>query len=93
MLGDFEIFPFTALEEAEMLLRISLAVLVGGMIGYERRRSSAPAGIRTLALVYMGSGSTGNGRQIRALRAGCWRRAPGDGDPRLLPEKTWPREW
>ena len=31
-----------------MLLRISLAALVGGMIGYERRRSSAPAGIRTL---------------------------------------------
>jgi putative Mg2+ transporter-C (MgtC) family protein len=57
MLGDFEISPFTALEEAEMLLRISLAALVGGMIGYERRRSSAPAGIRTLALVSMGSGA------------------------------------
>jgi len=57
MLGDFVIFPFTALEEAEMLLRITLAALVGGMIGFERRRSAAPAGIRTLALVAMGSGT------------------------------------
>jgi|TARA_B100000959_G_C14859933_1_gene573846 putative Mg2+ transporter-C (MgtC) family protein len=57
MYGEFEIFPFTALEEAEMLLRVALAALVGGMIGYERRRSAAPAGIRTLSLVAMGSGT------------------------------------
>ncbi len=55
MLGDFDIFPFTAAEEAEMLLRIIVAALAGGFIGYERRRSAAPAGIRTLALVAMGS--------------------------------------
>ena len=57
MLGDFDIFPFTAAEEAEMLLRIVMAGLAGGLIGYERRRSAAPAGIRTLALVAMGSGT------------------------------------
>jgi putative Mg2+ transporter-C (MgtC) family protein len=55
MLGDFVIFPFSALEEAEMLLRLALSALVGGMIGFERRRSASPAGIRTLALVAMGS--------------------------------------
>lgn len=57
MLGDFEIFPFSAAEEAEMLLRVALAALAGGLIGFERRRSSAPAGIRTLSLVAMGSGA------------------------------------
>ncbi len=55
MLGDFDIFPFTAQEEAEMLLRVALAALAGGLIGFERRHSAAPAGIRTLALVAMGS--------------------------------------
>jgi uncharacterized membrane protein YhiD involved in acid resistance len=34
-----------------MLFHISLAAFVGGMIGYERRHSSAPSGIRPLALV------------------------------------------
>ena len=57
MLGDFNIFPFTVAQEAEMLLRIVAAALAGGFIGFERRRSSAPAGIRTLALVAMGSGT------------------------------------
>ncbi len=57
MLGEFEIFPFTAREEGEMLLRIALAALAGGLIGFERRRSAAPAGIRTLSLVAMGSGT------------------------------------
>lgn len=57
MLGEFDIFPFTAREEGEMLLRITLAALAGGLIGFERRRSAAPAGIRTLALVAMGSGT------------------------------------
>jgi hypothetical protein len=42
MLGDFVIFPFSALEEAEMLLRVALSALVGGMIGFERRRSASP---------------------------------------------------
>jgi uncharacterized membrane protein YhiD involved in acid resistance len=51
MLGDFEILPFTALKGVEMLFRISLAAFGGGMIGYERRHSSAPSGIRPLALV------------------------------------------
>ena len=57
MLGDFDIFPFTAAEEAEMLLRIVMAGLAGGLIGYERRRWAGTAGIRTRALVAMGSGT------------------------------------
>jgi|TARA_B110000263_G_scaffold112371_2_gene98141 uncharacterized membrane protein YhiD involved in acid resistance len=57
MLGDFEIFPFTVLEEVEMVIRISLAAIVIEMINYERRRSSTAAGIHTLALVSMGAGT------------------------------------
>ncbi len=38
-----------------MLARIAFAALVGGIIGFERRRAVRPAGIRTLALVAMGA--------------------------------------
>lgn len=38
-----------------MLLRIVVAAIVGGIIGFERRRSAHAAGIRTLALVAMGA--------------------------------------
>jgi putative Mg2+ transporter-C (MgtC) family protein len=52
---DFEVFRFTASTEVEMLLRITFAAVVGGIIGFERRRAARPAGIRTLALVAMGA--------------------------------------
>ena len=38
-----------------MLLRIAIAAVVGGIIGFERRRAARPAGIRTMSLVAMGA--------------------------------------
>lgn len=45
----------TTAEEAEIFARISVAVMVGALIGVERRAASANAGIRTLTLVSLGS--------------------------------------
>lgn len=39
----------------EMALRIGMAVLVGGMIGYERGHNNRPAGFRTHILVCLGA--------------------------------------
>ena len=50
MLGDFEIFPFAALEEAEMLLRISLAALVGGIWVAAALGMAAGSGLYVLAI-------------------------------------------
>ena len=50
-----EIFHFTVLEEIEMAVRIGLAALLGGAVGFERRQAEKPAGVRTLALVSMGA--------------------------------------
>jgi len=52
-MGD--IFHFTVVEEIEMAVRLGLAALLGGAIGFERRQAEKPAGVRTLALVSMGS--------------------------------------
>ncbi len=52
---EIEVFKFDASTEVEMLLRIAFAAIVGGIIGFERRRAARPAGIRTLALVAMGA--------------------------------------
>ena len=41
--------------EYEMILRLGLALLFGALIGVERVRAGKKAGIRTLALVSMGS--------------------------------------
>ncbi len=41
-----------------MMLRIVLAVLVGGALGLERERRSSPAGFRTYMLVAIGSSMT-----------------------------------
>ena len=41
-----------------ILVRIALAVIVGGMIGLERGRSGSPAGLRTHILVCVGSTMT-----------------------------------
>lgn len=41
-----------------IILRMSLAVLVGGVIGNERGRSGSPAGLRTHILVCVGSAMT-----------------------------------
>lgn len=41
-----------------MVLRITLAVIVGGLLGLERERKSSPAGFRTYILVAIGSTMT-----------------------------------
>jgi len=41
--------------EIEVVLRLILAAIMGGIIGFERKRVHKPAGIRTLMLVSMGS--------------------------------------
>ena len=50
-----DIFHFTLVEEIEMAVRLGLTALLGGAIGFERRQAEKPAGVRTLALVSMGS--------------------------------------
>lgn len=41
----------------EVAIRLAVAVLVGGLIGWDRERSDKPAGIRTHMLVSLGSAS------------------------------------
>jgi putative Mg2+ transporter-C (MgtC) family protein len=41
--------------ELEMALRILLAAVLGGVIGYQRDKADKPAGIRTLVLIAFGS--------------------------------------
>jgi putative Mg2+ transporter-C (MgtC) family protein len=43
------------LEECDLSRRMFTSVLLGGLVGYERRASDRPAGIRTMALVSLGS--------------------------------------
>lgn len=71
---DIEVFRFDVSTELEMIARIAFAAIVGGIIGFERRRAARPAGIRTLSLVAMGSsaftvvsifGFTGQEGQLR----------------------------
>ena len=50
-----DIFHFTVVEEIEMAVRLGLAALLGVAKGFERRQAEKPAGVRTLALVSMGS--------------------------------------
>jgi putative Mg2+ transporter-C (MgtC) family protein len=50
-----DIFHFTVMEEIEMAARLVLAAVLGGAVGFERRQAEKPAGVRTLALVSMGS--------------------------------------
>jgi|TARA_Y100000310_G_scaffold208085_1_gene208587 putative Mg2+ transporter-C (MgtC) family protein len=41
--------------DTEILLRLFIAVVVGGIIGYERRKVHKPAGLRTHMLVCLGA--------------------------------------
>lgn len=41
----------------EVAIRLAIAVLIGGLIGWDRQRSDKPAGIRTHMLVSLGSAS------------------------------------
>jgi len=42
------------MSEIEILLRLVLAVILGGVIGLNRKRHSKPAGLRTMALISLG---------------------------------------
>ncbi|MBH1941253.1 MgtC/SapB family protein [Mobilitalea sibirica] len=44
-----------ALNDTTIILRLALAVLLGGIIGFERGRTGRPAGLRTHILVCLGS--------------------------------------
>ncbi len=57
-----------------MSLRILLAAVLGGIIGYERRRADKPVGLRTLVLISTGA----------ALFTVASVYAFGDGDPARL---------
>jgi len=46
---------YLTLEECDLSRRMFTSVLLGGFIGYERRAADRPAGIRTMALVSLGS--------------------------------------
>jgi len=46
---------YLTLEECDLSRRMAVSVLLEGLIGYERRASDRPAGIRTMALVSLGS--------------------------------------
>ena len=50
-----DIFTLTAREEVEIALRLLLAAIFGAAVGFERRSSDKPAGLRTLSLVAVGS--------------------------------------
>jgi len=52
------ISPLRELNIASMLLRIFLAMLAGGILGFERERKRRPAGFRTYMLVSLGAALT-----------------------------------
>ena len=41
--------------EADMCCRVIISILMGSIIGFERRRAARPAGIRTMAMVCLGA--------------------------------------
>ena len=43
------------ISDLELILRLVLAVVLGGVIGYNRSRHNKPAGLRTMALISFGS--------------------------------------
>jgi putative Mg2+ transporter-C (MgtC) family protein len=42
-------------DELEMILRVVTALILGGIIGYQRERADKPAGVRTLAMIATGA--------------------------------------
>lgn len=42
-------------DEAWMLARLVVAVVLGGLVGYERERAAKPAGVRTQGMVSLGA--------------------------------------
>ena len=50
-----EPWQLTPWNELDAVLRLLIAALIGGLIGYERERAEKPAGFRTHLLVCMGA--------------------------------------
>jgi len=50
-----DIWELTRWEEVDMVLRLLMAALAGGIIGYERESADKPAGLRTNLLVCVGA--------------------------------------
>ncbi|MCX6820947.1 MAG: MgtC/SapB family protein [Candidatus Aenigmarchaeota archaeon] len=48
-------YMFTDASQMEMIAKLGLAALLGGIIGYEREKHLRPAGLRTHMLVSMGA--------------------------------------
>ncbi len=44
-----------ALSTTDIALRLIVALILGGLIGYDRRKHGKPAGLRTMSLVALGS--------------------------------------
>ncbi len=54
MIGDFE-FNLREVNTLSIIIRLSMAAICGGLIGYDRGRKRRPAGFRTHILVCIGS--------------------------------------
>jgi putative Mg2+ transporter-C (MgtC) family protein len=52
--ADFSDLPSTA-EVTQLIVRLALAALLGGLLGYEREQAGKAAGVRTHMLVALGS--------------------------------------
>ena len=52
--ADWQFLFFSSLD-LELMLRVVLAFVLGGLIGYERETTQRPAGLRTHMLVAAGS--------------------------------------
>jgi putative Mg2+ transporter-C (MgtC) family protein len=50
-----EIWQLTPWDEVDVTIRLLLAALAGGLIGFERERAEKPAGLRTHLLVCVGA--------------------------------------
>jgi putative Mg2+ transporter-C (MgtC) family protein len=50
-----EVWQLTPWMELDMVLRLVMAGVIGGVIGFEREQAEKPAGLRTLLLVCVGS--------------------------------------
>ena len=51
---DFQT-DLNSINDSSIILRLVLAVVLGGIIGFERGRSGRPAGLRTHILVCLGA--------------------------------------
>jgi putative Mg2+ transporter-C (MgtC) family protein len=52
---DIEVWELTPWGDVDLVLRLLIAALIGGLIGFERERAEKPAGFRTHLLVCVGA--------------------------------------